>query len=708
MLPPMRSTSFLVASLCLTTVFALTSCNKDGGSTVGNGDVSINPDTAAGPTRGDWVVPVSDSDLGKTIIAAIDPATDPCVDFYQYACGGWIEGTELPADKPRYGRGFGELGDRNDAVLKDIVEGLSGSEGDQAKAGKFYATCMDTAARDEAGMTPLASTLAKIDKVKNLKGLMKLTGELHGKSLASPFFHFGPSFDFKKPDLWITDLSQGGTGLPDRSFYLDEGKKAQVIPMYTAHVAKMLTFVYEGDAKRAAADAHKVVAFETQLAEIQKDRTELRDPVATYNRLDRKGVVKLAKKLDWKAYFKAVGYPKTKLINVSVPSFIEQLPGIMAAADMDTMKAYLRYHLINGNASDLGSEIDSAAFAFSAMLTGQTEQEPLWKRCMGSTNGAFGDVIGAQFVERSFAGDSRDIAVAMITDIEAALEAALPNLAWMDAATREAALGKIKKVKNKIGYPKKWKTYEKIEVTESYFDNGLAAARHEYKRIMDKVGTDVDPDEWFMPPSIVNAYYNPLANDINFPAGILQPPFFSQEYPKAMNYGGIGMVMGHELTHGFDDTGRKFDGDGVMKEWWAPEAATAFEEQTACIGKAYSEYEVQPGKFINGELTMGENIADHGGIRESFNAYRSWVEKNGEESTGIDGITNEQLFFLSYAQSWCSIATPEMEALLLTVDSHSPPKARVNLPLAHYGEFAKVWSCEASAPMVAENACEVW
>jgi endothelin-converting enzyme/putative endopeptidase len=557
-------------------------------------------------------------------------------------------------------------------------------------------------------MTPLKPTLAKIDKVRNLKGLMTLTGELHGNSLAGVFFSFGPSFDFKQPDLWITDIGQGGTGLPDRSFYLDKDKSAQVLPLYTQYVANMLTFVYEGDAKRAGEDAAKVVAFETKLAEIQKDRTELRDPVVTYNRLDRKGVEKLAKKLDWKRYFKAVGYPKTELINVSVPSFLEALPGLLAATDLETLKAYMRFQLISGNASDLSSEIDAADFGFSSMLTGQAEQEPDWKRCMGSTIGAFGDVIGAQFVEQAFAGDSRDIAVAMITDIEAALEAALPNLAWMDDTTRAAALGKIKKVKNKIGYPKKWKTYEKVEVGESYFDNGLAAAHHEYRRIMDKVGGKVDPDEWFMPPSMVNAYYNPLANDINFPAGILQPPFFSREFPKAMNYGAIGMVMGHELTHGFDDTGRKFDGDGVMQEWWAPEAATAFEEQTVCIEKAYSEYEVQKGMFINGKLTMGENIADHGGIRESFNAYRNWVATNGEEKTGIEGVTNEQLFFLSYAQSWCSKATPEMEALLLTVDTHSPPKARVNLPLAHYPEFGKVWGCEPATPMVAENACEVW
>jgi endothelin-converting enzyme/putative endopeptidase len=707
MLPAMRLTSprLFAASLCLP--LALSACNKDTGSTGGSGDVTTDPQKAA-ETQVTWSVPTSETDLGKTVVAAIDPNTDPCVDFYQYACGGWIEATELPADKPRYGRGFGELSDRNDDVLKEIVEGLASQEGDAAKAGKFYATCMDTKARDEAGMTPLKPTLAKIDKVKNLKSLMKLTGELHGKSLAGVFFSFGPSFDFKQPDLWITDLSQGGTGLPDRSFYLDEQKSAQILPIYTQHVTTMLTFAYEGDKEKAAAHAAKVVAFETELAKIQRDRTELRDPVATYNRLDRAGVIKLAKKLDWKGYWKAIGYPKTELVNVSVPSFVEKLPEVLAAADMEVLKAYMRFHLINGNASDLSSEIDQAAFAFSAMLTGQQQQEPEWKRCLGKTQGAFGDVIGQQFVERAFAGDSRDIAIAMIMDIEAALEAALPNLAWMDDKTREAAIGKAKKVKNKIGYPSKWKSYDKVEVGDSFFDNGLAAARHEYTRVMDKVGGKVDPEEWFMPPSIVNAYYNPLANDINFPAGILQPPFFSADYPKAMNYGAIGMVMGHELTHGFDDTGRKFDGDGVMTEWWAPEVAAKFEEEAACIEKAYSEYEVQPGMFINGKLTLGENIADHGGIREAFTAYQGWVKKNGDEETGIEGITDEQLFFLGYAQSWCMKSTKEIEALLLTVDTHSPAKARVNLPLQHYASFGEVWGCGTETPMQSENMCEVW
>lgn len=703
MLPPMRVRRYVLSTLALP--LALAACNKEEASADGG---STTPDQAATDAAPTWALPVAgEKELTQTIAAAVDASADPCVDFYQYACGGWIEATELPADKPRYGRGFGELTDRNDAVLKTIVAELGTGDDEAGKAGRYYASCMNTEARNKLGIEPLKPYLKKIDKVKSLTSLMKVTGELHGDAGANAFFNFGPGFDSKKPDLWITDLNQGGTGLPDRSFYLDEAKKP-ILLAYTGHVATMLAFAYEGDAERAKADATKIVALETKLAEIQKPREDLRDPIATYNRLDRKGVEKLAKGLSWKTYFKALGYPKVELINVSVPSFIEALPKVLKDTDNDTLKAYLRYHLVSGSAQYLSEELEMASFQFTAALTGQKEQAPKWKRCLDDTNGAMGDIIGKKFVEKQFAGESKTIAIEMILAIEGALEANLPKLEWMDDATRTAALGKIKKVKNKIGFPNKWRDYSKLEAGEVYTTNAQAAGKWSFERNMDKVGTEVDPEEWFLPASIVNAFYNPLQNEMNFPAGIMQAPFFSADHPKAMNYGAMGMVMGHELTHGFDDQGRKFDGDGVMQEWWSPEVSTRFDERTACIEKAYSDVEVQPGVNINGKLTMGENIADHGGIRESFSAYRALVAKDGAEAQAVEGLSNEQLFFLSYAQSWCSIATPEIEKLLITVDPHSPPKARVNLPLAHYPEFWDVWSCGEGTAMHSANACEVW
>ncbi len=700
MLRAMRVRRYLLPLLALP--LTLAACNKDKGDG-GTGGVSNDPDNAT--PKASWVVPTGETELAQTVVATLDPTTDPCVDFYQYACGGWIANTELPDDKPRYGRGFGELGDRNDEVLVTIVAGLEGQEGDAGKAGAFYASCMDLEKRTELGAKPLDPWLKKIDKVKSAKAAMKLAGEMHA-AVSGPYFSFGPSRDFKQPDMQIADLGQGGTGLPDRSFYLDEDKKP-ILEAYKGHVATMLGFVYGGDMEKAKADAEKVVAFEVELAKVQKPREEMRDPVAVYNRLDRKGVEKLAGKLAWGDFFKAVGYPKVQAINVSNPTFLEALPELMSKTDMGTHRAYLRYHLIADNASELSPEIETAAFQFTAAITGAKAQPPQQKRCIDATTSAFGDVIGKAFVEKTFAGKSKDLALEMITDIEAAMESALPNLEWMDEGTREAAVGKIKLVKNKVGYPNKWREYSKLELGDNFFASAVAAAQWGFKREMDKVGGKADPDEWFMPASIVNAFYNPLQNDMNFPAGIMQPPFFSQDFPRAMNYGAMGMVMGHELTHGFDDQGRKFDGNGVMQEWWAPEVAERFEARAACIDETYSAIEVQPGVFLNGKLTMGENIADHGGIREAYTAYTTWNAANNE-NTGVEGVTNEQLFFLAYAQSWCSKATPQIEALLATVDPHSPPKYRVNVPLAHYPKFWEVWSCGEGTPMHAANACEVW
>lgn len=697
----MRVRRYLLPALVLPLTFA--ACNKDKGDG-GTGGVSTDPDSATQTAAPTWAIPSGETELAKTVVATLDPSTDPCVDFYQYACGGWIAATELPPDKPRYGRGFGELADRNDEVVSTIIDELEGKDGDAGKAGAFFAQCMDLEARTKAGVEPLAPWFKKIDKVKSTKSLMKVAGEMHAAG-SGPYLSYGPSRDFKQPDMQIADLGQGGTGLPDRSFYLDEARKP-ILEAYKGHVATMLSFVYDGDMDKAKADAEKVVAFEVELAKLQKPREELRDPVAVYNRLDRKGVLKLAGKLDWKTFWKATGYPKVEDINVSVPTFVEALPALIEKTDMETHRAYLRFHAISDASSLLSPEIEKASFAFTAALTGAQEQAPQRKRCIDATTGVYGDVIGKAFVEKTFAGSSKDTALAMILDIEKAMEAALPQLEWMDDSTRAAAVAKIKLVKNKVGYPDKWRDYSKIEKGDNYFESATHAAEWNWKREMDRVGGKADLEEWGLPASIVNAFYNPLQNDMNFPAGIMQPPFFSKDYPKAMNYGAMGMVMGHELTHGFDDQGRKFDGNGVMQEWWAPEVASKFEERTVCIDKAYSAVEVQPGVFLNGKLTMGENIADHGGIREAYQAYK---RAGGlDEDTGVQGVTNEQLFFLAYAQSWCSKATPQIETLLATVDPHSPPKYRVNIPLAHYPEFWNTWSCGEGTPMHVPDACEVW
>jgi putative endopeptidase len=644
----------------------------------------------------------SSSPIGKEVIAQMDLTVDPCVDFYQFACGSWIANNPLPDDRARWDRGFGEVDDRNLAVLESILEA------DTQRAGTYYKGCMDEAAIDAAGITPLEPYLAKITKLdpKNTKALFKLLGELDVTVGLGAFFSFGLFIDFEQPDLHIADLGQGGTGLPDRSFYLDPEKSGDYLPAYSAHIARMLGFLGYS-AEEAAAAATRVLALETELAKLQKSPEEMRDPKAIYNRWDRKGV-EAKSKLPWATYLQALGAPKLELINVSNPQFVEGLPGVIAATDADTIRDYLRFHLISSTANLLSTTIIDANFEFAKVLVGQQKLQPRWKRCVEATNGAVGDLLSQQFIERNFAGDSKDIALDMIKRVEAAFAAGLPALAWMDDSTRQAAVGKMEKIDNRIGHPDKWRSYDGLVLAGTYFADAVAARTWAHKDELGKVGKQVDEQEWNWPASVVNANYHPLQNRMNFPAGILQPPFFHRDFPKAMNYGAMGMVMGHELTHGFDDTGRKFDGDGVMREWWAPEVAAKFDAQTKCLVDTYSAIEVRPGIQLKGELTLGENIADFGGIKEAYAAYQQWVTENGAEPQLIEGLSNEQLFFVAMAQSWCSVSAPEYDQLVATLDEHSPPKFRVNVPNAHFPGFWAAFSCSEGTPMHAENACSVW
>lgn len=646
------------------------------------------------------------SEIGKEVLATMDTGADPCQDFYRYACGGWLDRTELPSDKPRYGRGFGVVRDRNTAALRGILEASIKEKGERAKIGRFYAACMDESAVDSQGIQGLMGPLAEIDKLKRPKDIMTFLGKHLGRSIPSALFDISVSNDFKDPDLYILSAGQDGLGLGERGYYLEERHKP-VLDAYREHVRRMLEKL-KLSPEQATQGAQKVIAFEQALAKISKARDQLRDPQKLYHPMSAKAFEALAPKLYLKDFLRAAGYNKINSVNVYVPDYFKALPDLLAKSDIEAIKTYLKFQLISGNAALLSKDIIDTNFIFTSKLTGTKALLPRWERCVGATTATFPDLVAQAYVEARFPGESKAIALTMIKDVERAFESKLVDLKWMDPATRTGAVAKMKAIGNKVGYPDKWRKYDGLDAKKGYFDNAMAARNFEYKRQQKKLGQRVDEAEWFIPASMVNAFYSPLQNEIVFPAGILQPPYFSRDFPRAMNYGAMGMVMGHELSHGFDDSGRKFDGKGIMQEWWDPSAAQRFERQAQCIEKAFSEIEIQPGVNINGKLTLGENIADFGGIKYAYYGYKEWTKSHGEEAPIIKGLSNEQLLFVAFAQGWCSKSSPEYDRRAIMMDPHSPPKERVNLPLAHFPEFAQAFSCGEGTPMRPKQLCEVW
>ncbi|MBK8236521.1 MAG: M13 family metallopeptidase [Deltaproteobacteria bacterium] len=655
--------------------------------------------------RGTTVPPTTASpETSAEVLGSLDRQTDPCNDFYRFACGGWIDATPLPADQPRYGR-FHVLRDRNAEAMRAILERAASKPGD--KAGAFWTACMDEAAIEQAGTQPLAPLLAAIDRVDDPTSLMTAIGTLH-RAGVPVLFDVGIDADYKQPNVNLAFLGQAGLGLPDREFYRStDARMLQLREGYVAHVATMLEL---GGVAEPAARAADIVTFETALAEISVPREALREPEARYARVERAALEREAP-LPWAAYFAAVGRDDLVAVSLAPPTYFAALPGLVGRTSMPTLQAYLRWHVLHSFADHLPSSFVDASFAFyGKSVRGQQQLEPRWKRCVDTTDHAMGELVGRDFVAERFSPRSREVALEMIREIEDAFEAGLPKLAWMDAATRKAAVGKMEAIVNKIGYPSKWRSYDALAVTPAHAGNVVAAASFEFDRRLREADRPVDRERWEMTPSTVNAYYNATGNEMVFPAGILQPPFFHHEWPAAMNFGGIGMVMGHELTHGFDDQGRKFDGAGTLRQWWAPEAGERFEERAACVEQLYSGYEVQPGVHLSGKLTLGENIADFGGIKDAHRAYLQWASEHGVDphSEAMDGLTHEQLFFVSFGQIWCSKSTPETDQVMALTDPHSHPRYRVNGPLANLPEFSQAFACEPGEPMRPQNTCEVW
>jgi len=655
---------------------------------------------------------LSREEIAADVLSAMDLSADPCEDFYRYSCGGWVDSTERPADQARWSRSFNVVIERNRDVVREILEEAAadpGDDSDRQRIGRYYAACMDEAAIEESGSRPLEPIFEQIAAVEDADSLMAVTAALHRRGIGA-LFGIEVLPDFANPDMDIAFWFQGGLGMPDRDYYVsDDPTKQALLEEYRRHVARMFGLLGESE-EASEAYAADVLAFETELAKVSRDRTAMRQIETLYNKMDIQGLEKLTPQLPWDTFLEATGYPDIVDISVATPEFFEALEGLVAETEPEVLQTYFRWNAVNGMAARLSKAFVEADFDFyGKKVAGQEAIKPRWKRCVSATEGALGEAVGKLYVDRMFAGSSKEVALEMIADVKASFEASLPGLSWMDETTRERAVEKLHAMGFKIGYPDRWRDYSSMEITpDDYFGNSMAGISFEYDRKASKIGKPVDRGEWQMTPQRVNAYNNPLMNEMAYPAGILQPPFFHRDFPAAMNYGAIGGGIGHELTHGFDDQGRKFDPKGTLKEWWEPEVAEKFMAQAQCVDDFYAQYEVEPGAAVNGKLTLGENIADIGGLKQSHAAYKLWEARHGTPEPLLEELTDEQLLFVSWGQIWCTLMSPEQARLQVTTDPHSPAQFRVIGPMSHIPAFAEAFGCELGSAMHPEEKCLVW
>lgn len=644
-------------------------------------------------------------------LSMLDPQVDACTDFYQHACGAWLAKTEIPADRPTWTHGFSEVQERNQLVLQELL--VAAAEGkapegtvDAAKLGAAWTACMDEAGVEAAGLKPLQGHFDAIDKLKDAKGIGAALATLRFGGVSAGFT-ISVVQDFKDATQVIAQVDQGGMGLPDRDYYVkDDEKSVGIRAKYLEHVAKMLEL--SGQKPEAAkANAAMVMKFETALAKAALTRTERRDPERVYHRLEVAGLTKLAPKLPWAAMFKQWGFASLTQVNVTEPAFFQGLDLQVGKTPIAEWKAYLRWQVLHAAASELGKAFVDEDFRFrSEALTGAKALLPRWKRCVAMVDDALGFSLAQAFVAKTYGQDGKAKTVEMIKSIEKAFETKLPTYAWMDDTTRTPAKAKLDTLANKVGYPDVWQKYDGLEMNKAtHLQNALNSGSFEFVRQLTKVGRPLDRTEWLMTPPTVNAYYDPSMNEMVFPAGILQPPFFDRSATDAVNYGAIGMVMGHELTHGFDDEGRRFDAKGSLTDWWSAGSTKAFEEKSSCVARQYDGYVAVDDLHLNGKLTLGENLADLGGLRLAFQAMKA---AGTHKSYGA--VTPEKQFFYGYAQSWCQKSREAYSRMLVTVDPHSPARFRVIGPLSNMKEFAEAFGCKAGAPMVRAETdrCEVW
>jgi len=674
------------------------------------GQSFVAPDMAPGPTL----------EPKKPIIfdlSAIDKTADPCTDFYKYACGNWVAKNPVPADQVRWGR-FNELAERNTYLLYTELKTAAEAPKTplQRKYGDYFAACMNVDMADKLGAKPVQPMLDRIATLEDKKQLAAMVAELQRKYAVGTFFALYVQQDQKDSSQQIASTRQGGLSLPDRSYYLtDDARSEKLRGEYVEHVTKM--FVLAGDTpEQAATEAKSVMTIETALAKGSTERVEMRDPAKIYHIMTLAELQALSPDYDWKAYLAGTQIGEFKTLNVATPDFFKAMNTALDTASLESIKSYLRWHALHTAAPALSKPFVEENFNFfSATLQGQKEETPRWKRCTRGTDMALGEAVGQDWVKQNFPPDAKANMDKLVAALEKALGQDIAQLPWMSDATKVEAKAKLDAIRNKIGYPEKWRDYSKLKVKrDDYLGNVERGMEFERARNLAKLDKPVDEKEWGMTPPTVNAYYSASNNDINFPAGILQPPFFDNSMDPAVNFGGIGVVIGHEMTHGFDDEGSKYDPKGNVRPWFTAEDRAKFTERTDCEVKEYDGFKVAEGQNLNGKLTLGENTADNGGIRIAYQALEEVLAANGAAGEPgyvdgkKDGYTPQQRFFIAFGQVWCQNQTEQSARVLAKTDPHSTGEWRTKGTVQNFDEFGKAFGCKVGQPMMPTNSCRVW
>jgi endothelin-converting enzyme/putative endopeptidase len=643
-------------------------------------------------------------------LTSLDRSVDPCVDFYKFSCGGWKKNNPIPADQASWSV-YGKLATENQQFLWGILEEDAKAKDRtpvQQKVGDYFAACMDTAAIDRRGLEPLKPALARIEALKTREELIAAIAGLHHELPGSYFFNSGTDQDAIDSSVVIAELEAGGLGLPDRDYYLKtDAKSVDLRQKYVTYIERLLGMTGETE-QQAKTDAAAILTIETALAKASLTRVERRDPHKTYHKMTMAELEALGPAIDWPVYFKTQGAPGLKSLNVAQPEFIKAVNSELTTEPVESLRGYLRFHLATAAASSLSTPFRQAQFDFySTTLRGVPAMPPRWKTCTREVDRSLGEALGQEFVRRTFSADMKGRTQKMTEQIETAMGEEIAELDWMTPATKQEALRKLHAIRNKIGYPDHWRDYSALTIERSdYFGNVLRSSRFEDARQWNKLGKPVDLNEWGMTPPTVNAYFNPQMNDINFPAGVLQPPLYDIKEDDAPNYGNTGATIGHELTHAFDDEGRQFDAKGNLRDWWTPEDAKGFEDRINCVRQQYAGYVVVDDIHINSKLTSGEDVADLGGTLLAYIAWKKQTE--GETLENRDGFTPDQRFFVGMAQWACENERPENQRVQALTDPHSPGFARINGVVTNLPEFQKAFACKAGQPMVSAKVCKVW